>query len=361
MLQIKAIVDDMNSEFRVIQTERNAANDVKKDIYTKLDKCSSELKELEAEQADVVKAKNDALDKLQKIRGEMDVTLQDYRDNRKLSLEVRDQVAAGNVEEARSKAAEQVDALMAKLAADYPYRKEYQQLWAQQRRFLVSELLPDSSVHAAQQGADARGARNGKGAAGGKAGGAARAAPPVPRGKEKAASLIESIMAQASREVASMAAGRPRQDDSDDADDEVEVPVKKVEAPKAAAPAPAKPAQPAKPVADASAAAANVFQRFKVGGDLCFMFLLLLVRCTSSQWQGTHHRHKHTHTHSFLWICIFPGSMLPGPMCLTYHPHALCSAPSHISHCSSPHAHHPLGARHLPAHHTPHHSTPIPT
>jgi len=260
--KIKAIVEDMDSEFKVIKTERNAANDVKKDIYGKLEKASAELKELEAEQADVVKAKNDALEQLQKIRSDMDVTLADYRENRKLSLEVRDLVAAGNIAEAREKAAEQVNAQISKLVDDTKYRKEYQHLWAQQRRFVVSELLPESSVQA-QQASTSKAApgKGGKGAAGAKPG-AARAAPPVPRGKEKAASLIESIMAQATREVASMAAGRPRQvEESDDADDEVDVPVKKAEP--AAAAKPSKPSEPAKLVSNPAEAAANAFN-FKV-------------------------------------------------------------------------------------------------
>lgn len=67
-LQIKAIIADMDKEFDVIKTERNAAGGVKKDIYTKLEKANGEMKELEAEHLEAVTAKNNALEALQKIR-----------------------------------------------------------------------------------------------------------------------------------------------------------------------------------------------------------------------------------------------------------------------------------------------------
>lgn len=205
------------------------------------------------------------------MSADMDVSLADYRENRKLSLEVRDLVAAGRVDEARERAAEQVSSLIAKLSSDTTYRKEYQHLWAQQRRYAVSDLLPESSV-AAQQAAASKPAAKGAPGKGGKASGP-KPPPPKPNGKEKAASIIESLMAQASKEVEALQSRRAAHhagEDSGDADDDVEPAPK---ASKATEPvAPFKPsasssstatAAPARLVADPAAAAASAFN-FKV-------------------------------------------------------------------------------------------------
>lgn len=91
---------------------------------------------------------------------------------------------------------------MAKLSTDTAYYKEYQTLWAGQRKAPVSELLPKSCTNAVEP-ASAKPA--GKGAAG------ARAPPPEPRGAEKAKLLIEQLMQEASREAAA-AKGRAGMD-----------------------------------------------------------------------------------------------------------------------------------------------------
>lgn len=269
-LQIKDIIADMDKEFDVIKTERNAANGIKKDIWTKLEKVGGELKELEAEQAEAVAKKNEVLEQLEKQRKEIDASMVDYRANRKLSLDVRDMVAAGQVEEARALATQQVDEWLSKLSTDTAARKDYQKLWAEQRRFAVSELLPGSSVYAQQQAAATKAAPAGKGAAPAKGAAKGAAAPkavidPVVSGAQKAKSIIESLLSEASRDAAVRAraapAYQPDDDDSGDADEEVEAaPAKR---PEPVVAKPAAPAAPAKLVTDAAAAAANAFN-FKV-------------------------------------------------------------------------------------------------
>lgn len=49
---------------------------------------------------------------------------QDYRENRKFSLQVRDMVAVGQVEEAQQLAAQQMDEMMARLSSDSAFRSE---------------------------------------------------------------------------------------------------------------------------------------------------------------------------------------------------------------------------------------------
>jgi hypothetical protein len=245
-LQIKAIINDMENEFKVIKSERDAANKIVQDIYAKLKDASGQLQELEAEHAELVNAKEEAVKALDAAREESNANAKDYRENRKFSLEVRDLVAAGRIDEAKALVAAQVEEWCAKLAGDATLRKEYTAFWSEQRRYMVSELLPGSSIIAQQEAKAAAGkAPAGKGAAGK---GAAKA-PPVARGAEKAKSIIDSIMAEASREAKARASAAAVDEDSGDADGEDEV---------AAAPAaaPAKKAEPYRPPG-ASAAAAN--------------------------------------------------------------------------------------------------------
>ena len=168
----------------------------------------------------------------------------DYRDNRTFSLKVRDMVTAGQVEEARALCVAQVDEYVGKIASDFTFRKEYYSLWASQRRYAVSELLPDSTTVVKEPRAGDAGK---PGAKGGKPDKGAKAPPPKPQGAEKAKLLIEQLMAEASAEVSRKNAGRPPVDadyDEGDADDELD------ETP--AAPAPV--AEAAKPRAAAASA-----------------------------------------------------------------------------------------------------------
>jgi hypothetical protein len=284
-LQIKAIINDMENEFKVIKSERDAANKIVQDIYAKLKDASSQLQELEAEHAELVNAKEEAVKALEAAREESNANAKDYRENRKFSLEVRDLVAAGRVDEAKALVAAQVEEWTAKLVGDASLRQEYTSLWTEQRRYMVSELLPGSSLIAQQEAKAAAGkAPAGKGAAG--KGGAAAKAPPVPRGAEKAKSIIDSIMAEASREAKARAgAAAVVDEDSGDADEEDEVAAapaapaaaaKKAEPYRppgatAAAGAAANGGAPARLVQDPAAAAAQAFN-FKVGCLDCGMY-----------------------------------------------------------------------------------------
>lgn len=125
--------------------------------------------------------------------------LQEYRDNRKFSLQVRDLVALGQAEEAQALCDAQADAMLSKLNLDTALRSEYCQLWADQRRNVVSDLLPESSTSAAAAAAAApKGAKRGKD----KDGKDVAPVKLVARGAEKAKDLIASIMAKASSEAA---------------------------------------------------------------------------------------------------------------------------------------------------------------
>jgi hypothetical protein len=127
---------------------------------------------------------------------------QEWRENRKLSLAVRDLVETGHLDEARAMCDEQVAAFMGRLLSDAAYRAEYTAGWAEQRKYVVSDLLPGSGVAAAPDARDTRG-RAGKSAAE-----APRGEPKV-QGAVKAAALIEQLMAQAQATVAAQRGSQP--------------------------------------------------------------------------------------------------------------------------------------------------------
>ncbi|KAG2483805.1 hypothetical protein HYH03_017328 [Edaphochlamys debaryana] len=241
--KVKVVIAELESEFTILKAERDQAQGIIKEILTKVKACEAEVKDMEEEQKEVVGAKNDLLASLDKARNELNDTMVDYRDNRSFSLKVRDMVTAGQVEEARALCATQVDEMITKLATDAAFRKEYHALWAAQRRYAVSELLPESSSVPKEAKPDASkpGAKGGKGDKG------AKAPPPKPQGAEKARLLIEQLMAEASAEASRKAGARPAQDDaqsSGDADDELDEPT----------PAPAAEPVAAKPRAAAASA-----------------------------------------------------------------------------------------------------------
>jgi hypothetical protein len=115
---------------------------------------------------------------------------------------VRDLVAAGQVEEARALCLAQVDEMMDKINSNAPFRAEYTKLWGQQRKYIVSELLPMSGppeVRPAAKGAPA-----------------ARGMPAKPQGAQKAAAIIASVMEETSRVLAEKARMAPPPEPSEE-------------------------------------------------------------------------------------------------------------------------------------------------
>ncbi|KAG2433500.1 hypothetical protein HYH02_012618 [Chlamydomonas schloesseri] len=216
--KVKVVIAELDGEFGILKAERDQAQGIIKEIMTKVKACEAEVKDMEEEQKEAVAAKNDALASLDKARNDMNESMVDYRDNRTFSLKVRDMVTAGQVEEARALCAAQMDEFVGKIAADFTFRKEYYSLWASQRRYAVSELLPDSTTVVKEPRAGDVGK---PGAKGGKPEKGAKAPPPKPQGAEKAKLLIEQLMAEASAEISRKNAGRPPVvEDEGDADDE---------------------------------------------------------------------------------------------------------------------------------------------
>lgn len=150
-----------------------------------------------------------------------------YRENRKFSLQVRELLDRGEVDEARVMCEQQTGEWMTKLLRDSAAWGEYCDAVAHSRRQLVSELLPNSSVAVMEAEAKAKAAAAAdkaaadkaapadsaaaKKAAGAKAGAAKAAGPapaaaaeakavPVADSAGKAKDLIAAIMSQAKEE-----------------------------------------------------------------------------------------------------------------------------------------------------------------
>ncbi|GLC38606.1 hypothetical protein PLESTB_000451800 [Pleodorina starrii] len=248
--KVNVVIAELEGEFGILRTERDQASGIIKEILTKVKACEAEVRDLEEEQKEAVSAKNDALATLDKARADMNESMADFRDNRSFSLKVRDLVTAGQVDEARALCGAQTDEIIAKIASDVAYRKEYHSLWAAQRKYAVSELLPDSTTVVKEaRPADAR-------ASGRADARASKAPPPKPQGAEKARMLIEQFLAEAQQEASRKAAGRAVADDGDvssgDADDELDLP--------SSVPAAAPVVEAVKPKAAASARPADLLK-----------------------------------------------------------------------------------------------------
>eukprot|EP00879_Flechtneria_rotunda_P024981 GHRR01026509.1.p1 GENE.GHRR01026509.1~~GHRR01026509.1.p1 ORF type:complete len:412 (+),score=248.16 GHRR01026509.1:238-1473(+) len=143
------------------------------------------------------------------MREEIDNHMFEWRDNRKLSLQLRDLVAEGKVDEAAAIAEQQVETYLKKLLADTTYRCDYTKLWSEQRKYLVSELLPESGAGALDAKAAGKGAAAGK--AGGKKGVVTAAAALVPQGAAKAQALIAAALQEANDAIAAKRLAEPQQ------------------------------------------------------------------------------------------------------------------------------------------------------
>lgn len=88
---LRRLTDLTAGEFSIIKGERDTASGIIKDFWTQLKAAEGEAAKVEYEQKEAVDKKNEALEALEAARREMDNGMVDYRDNRKFSLQVRDQ------------------------------------------------------------------------------------------------------------------------------------------------------------------------------------------------------------------------------------------------------------------------------
>lgn len=72
---------------------------------------------------DIESTKREIQDQLKVLREDIDTHMFEYRANRKLSLQLRDMVAEGKLEEAQTMAEQQVEAHLGKIFTDKAYRK----------------------------------------------------------------------------------------------------------------------------------------------------------------------------------------------------------------------------------------------
>lgn len=208
--KIKAVIDEVDSEVNILRGERDQAKDIIDDLQAKLSVVMGALADFDAERQDVESTKRELQEQIRVQREEIDAHMFEWRANRKLSLQLRDLVTEGKLEEATSLAEQQVQSYLTKLLVDSSYRHEYTRLWAEQRRYVVSELLPDSAP------ADVR-PPTGSGATGkdGKAGASGRdrsgkpSAPLVPQGAAKAQALIAAALEEANAAIAAKRAAEP--------------------------------------------------------------------------------------------------------------------------------------------------------
>ncbi|KAF6262596.1 hypothetical protein COO60DRAFT_599115 [Scenedesmus sp. NREL 46B-D3] len=199
--KIKAVIDEVDSEMNMLRGERDQAKDIIDDLQKKLAVVQAVVNEYDVERQDLETAKREIQEQLKSVRDEIDSHMFEWRANRKLSLQLRDLVAVGQLEEATSIAEQQVELYLTKLLADASYRREYVKLWSEQRRYLVSELLPDSGTVEAKPAAAAGWADKGRGKP---------AAPLLPQGALRAQAIIAAALAEADAAVAARRLAEPQ-------------------------------------------------------------------------------------------------------------------------------------------------------
>jgi hypothetical protein len=222
--RVKAMLAEQQDEFKIITGERDQVKVIITDLQAKLKTVTDAISYLDSERSEIEAHKGELQEQLRAAREDNDAAMAEYRENRKLSLALRDLVDAGEVGAAAQQAAQQVETYMAKLAADAAYRKEYLTLWCQQRKYLVSELLPQSGVVAAPVAPPPT------------KGGAKAPGPAVPQGAAMAQAAIAAALEAADAELAAVrrAAPAPVRAATPSSEEEEEV---EAEAPTAAAPA----------------------------------------------------------------------------------------------------------------------------
>lgn len=218
--KIGTVIKEMEEEFKILQTEREEAQRIIDDLQGKLKKAEEALQEDQDEQEQAVAEKNNILVQLDQARAGIESKMKDYRENRKFSLQIRDMVAAGQVENAQLLCFEQTDSIMSRYNTNTAFRKQYTELWAKQRRYAVSELLPSScqsSIEVPKPKEQVKG----------------KAAPkPKPAagiegltGGDKVKAVLAAVMQEASREAQAVARSRIPDEDDEDVEPVKPVPV----------------------------------------------------------------------------------------------------------------------------------------
>jgi len=222
--KVRSILSDLQDEFKIITGERDQVKTIISDLQAKLKVVTDALSDLDLERQEIEAHKTEIQEQLKAAREENDAAMFEYRENRKLSLQLRDLVDAGDLGEATKTAEEQVELYLAKLINDPAYRKEYNKLWSEQRKYIVSELLPKSGVSsAAPSQAPAKGEK-----------GARSSAPLVPQGAAKAQAAIAAAMEAANQALVAQRKAAPEPEPEESSEDEV------------AEPASSQPAEPAR-------------------------------------------------------------------------------------------------------------------
>jgi len=103
------------------------------------------ITDLESERSEVEARKKELQEAIRAAQDESSGAMQEWRENRKFSLAVRDLVEAGKLDEARAMCDEQVAAYMARLLSDKAYRQEYSQGWARRRQTAAARATRGAS------------------------------------------------------------------------------------------------------------------------------------------------------------------------------------------------------------------------
>lgn len=209
--KVKAVIDELEGEFQILKGERDQAKEIIDELKKKMDVAKQALTELEVEQNDCVRRMNDAREMLDKAKVDLDSQMSDYSQNRKFSGTIRDLVSEGRVDDARAECLQQVEFYLQKLNTDASFRAEYCRLWSQQRKYVVSELLPSSSVAGAEPTKQAKQATQ------------PAKPPPKPQGAAKAKAIIDAVLENASKEMQRNRAAEPAVADDDESDEDTYV------------------------------------------------------------------------------------------------------------------------------------------
>uniref|UniRef100_A0A7S0YCV1 Uncharacterized protein n=1 Tax=Polytomella parva TaxID=51329 RepID=A0A7S0YCV1_9CHLO len=196
----------------LVKEERDRANALVRELYQLVRAAREDLQVTEGEQRELEAQKNAIRESLDAAREESSDS--GYKENQEFTLYIRELLLSGHYQEAQEQCSQQIDDLMSRLSSDAAFRADYQKHSASLRRFPVSDVLLESSIHAAPSSNAARSVSTGRGGRNASASvsaasardessseAASAAAEVSLKGREKAKQLIEQLRAMARDEV----------------------------------------------------------------------------------------------------------------------------------------------------------------
>jgi uncharacterized coiled-coil DUF342 family protein len=193
-------LSEHEEELSMLRSERETQQAIVQSFRQKEDELNKEVEAAVAARSAARERQNAAYGRLTEQRRAQQSKMSEFLLNRRFSREVRQALAAGRGEEARSMCAKQTDAAVARLLKGGTFATEYFELWGQQRKGAAER--EEEGGTAVPDALSAGGKKGGKGQAEAKGAAAAKEVSAT----EKADAVVAAVLKEASAKAATAAA-----------------------------------------------------------------------------------------------------------------------------------------------------------